>query len=67
MPGGLIECPRCGHRVSRDAAACPECGHPIRRSAFRAVDETLGSCLTCAGTIFAIVVLIALASWLFGC
>ena len=67
MQGGLIECPRCGHLVSRDADACPGCGHPLRQSAFRTIDRSLGACLSCVGTIFAVVILIALVSWLFGC
>lgn len=25
----LVNCPECGHSVSRQAAACPSCGHPL--------------------------------------
>ena len=27
-PGGLVQCPACDGRVSRQAEACPHCGHP---------------------------------------
>lgn len=67
MRAGLMECPRCGQVVSRDADACRRCGHPIRKSAFRTVDESLGACVSCAGTAFALLLLIALGVWLFGC
>ncbi len=26
----LIDCPECGHQVSRKAGACPECGSPVK-------------------------------------
>lgn len=64
----MIECPSCGHQVSREAAACPNCGHPIRKSAFRALDEGLGALLGCVGTLFAVAVVIVVAVVLFsGC
>ena len=25
----LVNCPECGHQVSREAVACPNCGHPF--------------------------------------
>lgn len=25
----LINCPACGHKVSKQAPSCPSCGHPI--------------------------------------
>ncbi len=26
----LVNCPECGHEVSRQASACPSCGHPLQ-------------------------------------
>ena len=62
----MIECPSCGHQVSREAAACPNCGHPIRKSAFRAIDEGFGALLGCLGTLVGVVALVVLVMLLFG-
>jgi hypothetical protein len=64
----VIECPSCGHLVSREAAACPNCGHPIRKSAFRAIDAGLGALFGCLGSLLAVVVVIVVVVVLFsGC
>jgi hypothetical protein len=62
----MIECPSCGHPVSREAAACPNCGHPIRKSGFRALDEGLGALFGCLGTVFCVAVLVFVAVAVFG-
>jgi DNA-directed RNA polymerase subunit RPC12/RpoP len=30
VPGTLVNCPDCGHKVSPKAVACPNCGSPFR-------------------------------------
>lgn len=63
---GLVECPACGRPVSREASACPFCGQPIRRSGWRMLDEALGAFLGCAGTLFALLVIVFVVAFLFG-
>jgi hypothetical protein len=61
----MIPCPSCGHMVSPEAQACPECGHPLRKSGVRLLDEALGGCFGCLGTIFAFLVVLCVFAWLF--
>jgi len=53
----LIDCPACGHQLSKQAPICSECGHPIKRQPTRTVGRRrlwfwLTFCLLIGGCFF---------------
>ena len=58
----LIDCPSCGTRVSRKAAACPKCGHPINPPRKKDKGFRIGGCGGCLTLVVVLGVLIAVLS-----
>jgi hypothetical protein len=56
----LIFCPACNEKVSANAAACPKCGNPVDAHARDQGTQSVLRKNNIKGTIFAVVVLIAL-------
>ncbi len=67
-------CEACGDQCADDAAYCSACGHRLGAGPpepvvvdVRVQNSFVDSCLSCFAWVVGIIVLIALAAWLFSC